>query len=66
MERFDAAATLEDAQLDLLDRFVGGVACGACEALATATDPLAFLNDTRVDDAISHVSATGATHSGLS
>ena len=65
VEWFDAPAPLEDAQFDLLDGFVGRVAGGAGEALAAPTDPFAILNQPRVDDAITHVSATGATHSSF-
>jgi hypothetical protein len=34
--------------------------------LPTATDSIAILDGARVDDAIAHVSATGATHGGFS
>ena len=62
---FGAAGALEDAEFDLLDCFVGGVAGAASHALTTAADSLAFLNHARVDHSVAHVSATGATHGGF-
>jgi hypothetical protein len=66
VERLGPSAPLEHTEFDLFDLLVGGVAGAAGQALAATTDPLAFLNRARVDDAVAHVSATGATHSGFS
>ena len=63
MESFAAAIALEDSEFDLLNRLVSGEADAAGEALATTTNPLAFLDGSGVNNAITRFSATGATHS---
>jgi hypothetical protein len=65
VEGFGAAVSFEHAKFDLFDGFIGRVASSAGNALAPPANALAFLDGARVDHTVAHVSATGATHSGV-
>src|SRR5262249_8573092 len=63
IERHSAAVLLDHAQVDLLDRLVGGEATAAAEAFASAPDHGRVARGARVDDLVVVGLAVRATHS---
>src|SRR4029453_5310215 len=64
VEGFMAPVTLDCAQLDTLDLFVGGVTGFATEALATSGDAITVFGKTRIKHLILKGTALRATHCG--
>ena len=65
VEFFTPPITLDDDEILLFDRFVGGKSPLACRAFPSATDGFAPANIARINDACIRVAAKRATQTGI-